>query len=236
MFVLKKIDELIDENPGWKHVEEWMSNAKNSVEVLAASKADRKATLLDMQVTTKSIFGSIIYETGGLLIDSGWIRILGSGCKRLPRRVSNWNQECLKDNIFEMPYHLIADDVTGGFYAYDAGGLGHKGSMFYFAPDRMAWEDMNLTYPEFVSWCMNVDLDQYYGDTRFEGWFDEVKALPGDKAFLYLPLLCMKAQKGKQRERKTVTVKELFELYVNDLALQLADIPDGQIVELKFEI
>jgi hypothetical protein len=36
--------------------------------------------------------GAIIYETGGLLVDNGWIRILGSGHKKLDRNLPEWNK------------------------------------------------------------------------------------------------------------------------------------------------
>jgi len=42
---------------------------------------NRKSALVAVQVTTRSPMGAIIYETGGILVDHGWIRILGSGCE-----------------------------------------------------------------------------------------------------------------------------------------------------------
>ena len=36
--------------------------------------------------------GAVIFETGGILIDEGWLRILGSGHPRLPRSLPDWNK------------------------------------------------------------------------------------------------------------------------------------------------
>lgn len=60
-------------------MQDWIKNAKNKVEVLPKSQAAADQALLETQVTTRSPMGAIIHETGGLLIDDGWIRILGSG-------------------------------------------------------------------------------------------------------------------------------------------------------------
>lgn len=235
----KTLEELINtEDLGWSVVQEWMAEAKNSVEVLPATKEDKEQTLLETQVTTKSILGSIIYESGGLLIDSGWIRILGSGCDRLPRSVSKWNMQVQGANV-QLPYHLVADDITGGFFASDAGGLGNPGKMFYFAPDTLQWEDLDTTYPEFIYWCMTADLESFYEGLRWQGWQAEVSELPGDQAMLYLPLLftkpVVKAQQKLERERKPVPLVELYEMYVQEFAKQIANMKDGQIIKLQVE-
>ena len=39
--------------------------------------------LYKTQVTTRSPMGAIIYETMNILIDNGWIRILGSGNEKI---------------------------------------------------------------------------------------------------------------------------------------------------------
>ena len=44
-----------------------------------------------MQMPTSSPMGAVIYETGGILIHHGWLRILGSGSFKLPRGLMDWN-------------------------------------------------------------------------------------------------------------------------------------------------
>ena len=84
---MKTLDELIDRaDPAWPLVREWIAAATNPVEVLPPPEEDsRRQALLAAQVTTRSPMGAIIFETGGLLVDHGWLRILGSGHPRLPR-------------------------------------------------------------------------------------------------------------------------------------------------------
>ncbi|MBP7861231.1 DUF2625 family protein [bacterium] len=238
---LRQLDDLIEKNdPAWPELQKWIAEAKNPVEVLPANQADKESNLFDLQVTTKSILGAIIYETGGLLVDSGWIRILGSGSgEKQPRSITSWNREIHNTSIYEMPFHLVADDITGGFFACDAGALGNKGGIFYFAPDTLQWEDLEVRYPDFILWCMNSDLNTFYEGLRWEGWQGEVKALPGDRGMLYLPFPFAKPVSKEQAERPTehkpVPMIELYDMYVNDFAKQLAKMVDGQVFEIRTE-
>jgi hypothetical protein len=77
---------------------------------------DRCEALIVTQVTTRSPMGAVVYETGGLLIDHGWIRVLGSGHPRLPQSLPDWNQgRTRRANEEILGFYLIADDVLGAF-------------------------------------------------------------------------------------------------------------------------
>jgi hypothetical protein len=74
---MKTFEELLNtQEPGWAVVQGWLRKATNPVEVLPPVEEKRKAALVAIQVTTRSPMGAIIYETGGILADHGWIRIL----------------------------------------------------------------------------------------------------------------------------------------------------------------
>ena len=88
----RALSELINEQePAWSLVESWVADASNDVEVLPPS-SDAAIALQNVQVTTRSPLGAVIYQSGGLLVDSGWVRVLGSGHPRLPRRIDTWNE------------------------------------------------------------------------------------------------------------------------------------------------
>ena len=79
-YKMRPVDALINRtDPGWMVVKEWIDSAKNKVEVLPVDTLKAKNALYKTQVTTRSIMGAIVFSTGGILIDDGWIRILGSG-------------------------------------------------------------------------------------------------------------------------------------------------------------
>lgn len=91
-------------------------------------RANREKVLLDLQVTTHSTLGPVAYETGGVLIDDGWLRLLGSGHSDLQRTLSDWNAN-RSDG-----YLLIGDDVVGGFFAINGGALGSNVGFVYYWP------------------------------------------------------------------------------------------------------
>ncbi|WP_312688460.1 DUF2625 domain-containing protein [Kosakonia sp.] len=219
---MKPLTDLIDmQDPGWAVVETWLSEATNPYEILPKDPQLAERALCQLQVTTRSSMGAVVYETGGLLIDGGWLRILGSGHSRLPRDPAAWTQSVAGMQAFGGL--LIADDASGGFFAINGGGLGEEvGNVYYFAPDSLAWESLEVGYSAFVQWTLCGDLALFYQTVRWPGWQDDVAALAGDKVFSFYPFLWTEPQMtAGQRSRTAVPVDEHWAL-CQELQQQLA--------------
>jgi hypothetical protein len=177
---MKPLTELINKDEhGWELVSEWIKDATNKVLILSKDEKNAELALYNIQVTTRSPLGAIIYETGGILIDNGWIRILGSGNKKTNRNISDWN---LGKSGQQAPYFLVADDVIGGFFAINGGELGEDlGQMYYFAPDCLEWEALDMGYSDFIWWTLTGDLEQFYQGLRWNNWKEEIEQLENDK-------------------------------------------------------
>ncbi|ALJ01378.1 hypothetical protein DC20_10745 [Rufibacter tibetensis] len=215
----RTLEELIDaKEPGWDLLLKWIKEAKNKVDVLPATQATAEAALLQAQVTTRSPMGAVVYETGGILIDDGWLRILGSGTALMPRSLMTWNKGKSYQKDGEQPsFLLIADDVLGGFFAINAGGLGQKdlGRVFYLSPDDLQWESTQLSYSDFLQFCFSANLDGFYEGLRWKGWREEVKILSGDQAFHCYPYLwTTEGSDITKVVRKPVPVEELWQHYM----------------------
>ena len=213
---MRPLSELVDkEDPAWPEVQEWIAAATNHVEVLPVDEANRDAALHAIQVTTRSPMGALVYETGGLLIDHGWLRILGSGHSRLPRSLASWNEGRTMFGDGEPPgYLLVADDVLGGFFAINGGTLGEEmGSVFYFSPDSADWECLDIGYSEFLMWSLQGDVAGFYESMRWPGWEQEISALNGDQAISVYPFLSAKGPPIAERHRGVVPISEMFALY-----------------------
>ncbi len=77
---MRTVDELINkDDPGWPLVRSWIDTAKNKVEILPVDTAKASDALFKHRSLPRSPMGTVVYMTGGLLVDHGWIRILGSG-------------------------------------------------------------------------------------------------------------------------------------------------------------
>jgi hypothetical protein len=221
---MRSVEELINNSdPGWTLVKEWIDSAKNKIEILPVDSIKAKNALFQTQVTTRSPMGSIIYLTGGLLIDNGWIRILGSGSSKLNRSLPDWNKGKSFKNVGETPsFFLIADDAIGGFFILNWGGLGNDlGNVYYFAPDNLDYEPLNITYTEFLLFCFNNDLNDFYEGYRWENWETEVSTLPGDKVFNFFPPLWTKEGKEINKiSRMAISIEEQYRVNL-DLRKQL---------------
>lgn len=215
---IRPLEALINkEDPGWPLVQQWIDHAKNKVEILPVDTNSAKEVLWQSQVTTRSPMGAIVYMTGGLLIDHGWIRILGSGCPQLPRSLTGWNKGKTFMNVGERPgYLLIADDVIGGFYLLNGGGLGPDvGKVYYFAPDNLKYEPLDLTYTQFLMFCFNNDLQDFYLDYRWTSWKEDIAKINGDQVFNFYPPLWTKEGKNMTTvARKAVPIEEEYRLHL----------------------
>ena len=210
----RPINELINNaDPGWAFVKGWIDTAKNTVEILTTDTIKSKDELYKTQVTTRSPMGAIIFMTGGLLVDHGWIRILGSGSTKLKRSFPEWNKgKTFKEFGEASPYLLIADDVIGGFFLLNGGGLGKDlGKVYYFSPDGLEYEPLNLTYTGFLLFCFNNNLDEFYSGYRWKNWQKDVSEISGDQVFNFFPPLWTKGGKDLEKSsRKAIPIEEQY--------------------------
>ena len=108
---MRTLEELIDrDEPAMPQVQKWLGESSRPFELLEPSKASSDV-LVGLQVTTRSPIGAIAHETGGILIDHGWLRILGSGHPKLSRNIVDWNVGRSDGHL------LVADDAVGGFFS-----------------------------------------------------------------------------------------------------------------------
>ncbi|OYU96600.1 MAG: hypothetical protein CFE21_06235 [Bacteroidetes bacterium B1(2017)] len=215
---MRPIEELINkEQPGGVLIREWISKGKNKVEILEVDSLKGRDELYKLQITTRSPMGAMAYTTGGILIDNGWIRILGSGNPKLTRTITSWNKGKAFDEIGNpAKFLLIADDAIGGFFVLNFGAYGTDfAKVYYFSPDNLNFEPLDLTYSEFLNFCFNGDLDDFYKNLRWKNWQDEVKNLQGDWVYTFYPTLWSKEGKDITKNvRNPVPIEEQYSLNI----------------------
>jgi hypothetical protein len=206
---VKSLEELIDSrDPALPLVEKMLAETTRDYELLPPSR-DNSRVLSTLQVTTRSTLGAIAYETGGLLIDHGWLRVLGSGHPELPRNLADWNAGRSEG------YLLVADDAAGGFFAINGGGLGDDvGALYYWAPDTLQWEPLEIGYTDFLGWALSDQFASFYDGLRWEGWRSDVQSLKADQCFSFFPFLWTREGSVEKSSRTIVDVIEQFEMNV----------------------
>jgi Protein of unknown function DUF2625 len=232
----RTLQDLIDQSDSmWPIIEQWVASASHTVEVLPVDRDTAEVTLLALQVTTRSPLGALAYSTGGVLIDSGWLRLLGASSERMRLSVLNWNG-LREPRVPDLPAgaFVVAHDVTGGFFATNLGAFGPGArSVHYFAPDRLRWEDLGMSHAELVHWAITGDLNTFYETWRWPRWEAEIAGLSGDEGISFWPMLWSAGEPVAVRSRKAVPLVELWSMQ-RELARHLADLPPGTKVRLEF--
>jgi hypothetical protein len=217
---LRTIAQLTADTSGWTAFKDATKIARNKFEVLPADPTKAKDALYQTQVTTHSLMGAIIYFSGGILIDNGWIRILGSGSQKLNRSLPEWNKGKTYRNFGEKPgFLLIADDAIGGFFAVNGGALGSNiGKVYYLAPDDLKWESQDMGYADFINFCLVGDMDQYYSGLRWKQWKTDLQLISGNEGFSIYPFPWTVEGKDIAKDsKKAVPIQELYNFEINQL-------------------
>lgn len=210
----KSVEELLNtENDAWEECKAFLKEGNNQLNILDVPSTVGEKTLYQLQVTTASYLGVIAHKTGGILVDHGWIKLLGSPHKDIFGDLASWNGLRTKLNIplsvLEDTF-IIAYDVSGGFFALNGGKFGTSTTVFYFAPDGLEWEDTELTYSEFIQWLASGDLQLFYEMCRFEGWQEIVEQLEPDQVLSYYPPLWTKEGSGATSEKKPISIMDAW--------------------------
>jgi hypothetical protein len=132
-----------------------------------------------------------------VLVDHGWLRILGSGHARLTRSLDRWNEEL---QIAPADFVIVADDIVGGVFA-------------------LGWEDTGLGYGAFVHWAFTGDVETFYENLRWSGWEAEVEQIDSDRALgLYPPPWSREGKDISKVSRRPVPAAELWRFNLDALS------------------
>lgn len=195
--------DLIDpDDAGAEQVRQLLARAINPVEVFRSDRARGERALLRAQVSTGTALGAVAYRLGGLVFDHGWVRLLGAGAARFARDMAGWNGPVETPRLAGAL--LVGDDVSGGFFAVDQGRFGGAGAVYYFAPDTMCWDDLDIDYRGLLEWACNGDLDGFYADARWSAWEAEVLGVGVNQVIGFDPPL---DQEATERRRSRIDVE-----------------------------
>lgn len=178
--------------------------SSKKVEILPVDETVLRQILNTFKIKDDSLFGNIVLNTGGLVIDN-WIRIYGAG-------QANFFQRNVK-----FPYNnvLVAEDILGGIFA-----LLDNGNIEYFAPDTLMWEDNDLSYSEFIYWALHGDTDTYYQDYRWNMWQNDIENVDINNGVSFYPFLWAEEDSFEKRVRKEIPMEEIIQFQF-DMASRL---------------
>ncbi|MCM3170881.1 DUF2625 family protein [Paenibacillus sp. MER 99-2] len=208
------VHELLDlENDAWPELKQLLEEGSNTYTVIPAQRSKGEEAIYALQVSTKSYLGVIAYETGGVLVDHGWITLLGAETEQVVGSLISWNGLSDRPALEALEGVLVvAYDVAGGFFAMDTGKFEGSGHVYYFAPDTLEWESTELTYSEFMNWLAHGDLEQFYQTFRWQGWQNDMSQLQQGQVFAYYPPLWTKEGGGQTSQKTPVAIMEAWKI------------------------
>ena len=94
-------------------------------------------------------------------------------------------------------------------------------SVYYWAPDNLEWEGLDLGLTDLVHAFMSGRTAEFYESLRWPNWQAEIMNLSNDRCFSYYPFLWTKEGSLEKSRRATVPVSEALDLKV-DIVRQLS--------------
>ena len=233
---VRPLAELTAGDPAWGQVTGLIAQSPVPVEVLAPDRAQCEASLRQLQVTVRSALGAVALNTGGMLVDHGWLRVYGgsgevTGMPGLAE-VNDFPAEPAPGGV---PAHglVIAHDVLGGVFALNlatspaCGRPGEPGEVTYFAPDSLAWEPMEGGYGTWITWMLSGKLNRFYQSLRWPGWEAQAAALSPRQGLSVIPFLWTSQARSDlaATSRRPAAMQELLSLH-HEFHRQLTTGPD----------
>jgi hypothetical protein len=201
------------ERSAWVEVSAAVAAASYPVHVLPADPGRAEACLTALGITTRSWLGAVVANAGGLLVDHGWLRILGSGHDGLPDVAAEADPTVGRV--------VVGYDVMGGQFAWLPAQPGGKPTVHYFGPDDLDWQDLNQGYADWLHAVLAGSLTRFYDTLRWPGWETEVDALAIDQGIsAWPPPWAAEGRDLSTVSRKAIPLAELVSFY-QDAARQM---------------
>jgi Protein of unknown function DUF2625 len=210
------------DDPAWPALQELFAESAVPLAVLPADDGEARRGLLQLQITARSALGGLVLNSGGLLVDHGWVRVYGGGSS-IERHMPSLAQVNAFPADFDPGWHpapslVVGHDVLGGVFALNGhdpaaeGRPGVPGQMTYFAPDSLAWEELRMGHSTWLSWLLSGRLEQFYEGMRWPGWQQGTEELALTQGINFFPPLWSNEAHADlaAASRKAVPMRELL--------------------------
>ena len=119
----------------------------------------------------------------------------------------------VRENVALEKMTIVGQDIVGGLFAINIGKYqeGIK-KVWYFAPDTLQWECMDMNYAEFIAWAIQGNTDEFYSSMRWKCWKEDCSKAEFDEMILLYPFLWSKECNLENAVKKVVSSDELIRM------------------------
>lgn len=158
----------------------------------------------------ESFLSAVILYTSGICIDN-WVRIIGQNS--FDRRgIVLYNKDSSDKELMEKLL-IVGQDIVGGIFAINNGKFKEGiNQIWYFAPDTLEWECLDMDYNELLTWVLSENIDKFYANMRWDNWREDCRLVGFDEVILIYPFLWSRECDLRTISKKTVAFEELSSL------------------------
>lgn len=148
-----------------------------------------------------------------------WLILLGNDTEDV-KGIEYYNNINNIKHILSDNWRIVAYDVVGGIFALEVDDKDKiNNSIWYFAPDTLEWESLEMNYAQFVAWVFQGNTDEFYEYMRWETWGNDCEKVSLEQGVLIYPFLWASECDIEKASKKVVPIEEIFSLNVNNYIL-----------------
>lgn len=185
----------------WDEIENMFEKSKNTISVEKSNNRNQEM-LNQLIINEQSVLGQIVLNISQITVN-GYLRVLG-GKNIVPIN------DCIK-KYHEGNKLIVAYDIFGGIYAIGNGDFeGNKRNIWYFAPDSLEWEALEINYPQFIAWICSDDIKAFYIDFIWNGIENIINDIEKDQVILIYPFLWATEYNIEVAKKTLIPLEELI--------------------------
>jgi uncharacterized protein DUF2625 len=156
-------------------------------------------------VSAASALGALALNCGGMLIDRGWLRMLGAGCTGLPDLATanglDDSEVAVAPGVLTVAYDVLA--AAASQLMVETCRQRPVRSRTEGAADTLDWTPIGGGHSTFVQWALGGGLADFYQHLRWPGWQGEVSRLTPDFGIaVYPPLFSVEGREPSYQIRQ----------------------------------
>ncbi|MEI3338080.1 MAG: DUF2625 family protein [Clostridium sp.] len=188
----------------WNEIKSILKSSTKNIKILSSNYNN---SLNNLNINENSVLGQVIINTGGIFIEN-YIRLFGSGDEENSYNIYKYNLELKKyfdDNII-----IIGNDIFGGLFSLNK----EKNNILYFAPDTLEWEDLDITYKEFIKFVTSEKIDEFYKSYKWSTFQEDIKKVKFNEGILIYPFLWSNECNIEKAKKDIVPFSELLQVNI----------------------